>query len=136
MPARPVRRVPLLPLALEAAGFVTIAVVIWLDELIDLPHLLFGATVTPFRPTEALLESALVLALGALIMDFTAHSLSRHIERLIVLCAWCHKVRLDREWVSIEDFLREHRADTSHGMCPDCERKMVAELGSGRPRAA
>ena len=136
MPSRPPRRVPLLPLVLEGAGFLAIAIVIWLDELIDLPHLLFNAPASPFRPHEALLESGLVLALGALIIDFTAHSLSRHIERLIVLCAWCHKVRLDRDWVSVEEFLREHHADTSHGMCPECERKMVAEMGSSRGRAA
>jgi hypothetical protein len=121
---------------LEGAGFLVIAAVIWLDEAVDLPHALFNAPVSPFRPHEALLESGLVLILGSLIVTFTASLLARHIDRLIVLCAWCHRVRFDGNWVTLEAFLQGHQAETSHGMCPDCEARMLAELEGGRPRAA
>ena len=36
-------------LALEAFGFLLILVIIWMDELFDLPHVLFGAARTPVR---------------------------------------------------------------------------------------
>ena len=49
-------------LALEAAGFLLIIAIIWLDEILDLPRLLFDTPATPFRPGEGLLESALALA--------------------------------------------------------------------------
>jgi len=32
---------------LEAAGFLAVVVVMWLDELLDLPHNLFGVEATP-----------------------------------------------------------------------------------------
>jgi hypothetical protein len=116
---RPGRRLPITAIALEALGFLIIALAIWLDELMDLPRYLFGAPASPFRPHEAVLESGLVILLAAGIITFTVR-LVGHVDRLIVLCAWCHRVRLDTAWVSIEEFLRVHRADTSHGICPDC----------------
>lgn len=108
--------------ALEAVGFLTVATISWLNELWDIPRYLFGAPATPFRPHEALLESGLVLVLGAAIMLATIR-VFRHVavlESMIVLCAWCRRARLDEAWVSVEAFLRGHHADTSHGMCPDC----------------
>jgi hypothetical protein len=115
--------------ALEAAGFITIAAAIWLDELWDLPHLLLGSPSSPFRPGEAVAESVLVLLLGAGIVLWSRRVLARvaYLESFVVVCAWCHRVKLDEQWVGLEQFLREHRATTSHGICPICARDMLAE---------
>jgi hypothetical protein len=121
------QRWPVAAMALESAGFLLIAAVIWLDELLDLPHLFFGAPASPFRPHEAIWESGLVLVLGVLVVAFTAR-LVRQIDRLIVLCAWCHRVRLNSHWVSVEEFLRVHRADASHGICPECMAQFEKEM--------
>jgi hypothetical protein len=118
---------PIAAIALEAAGFLAIACTIWLNEILDLPHHLFGAPVSPFRPHEAIVESGLVMALGTLTVVFTMR-LVRHLDGLIVLCAWCHRARLEATWVSIEEFLRVHRAETSHGMCPECEARFEADV--------
>jgi hypothetical protein len=116
--------------ALEAAGFLVVVALIWMDEFWDLPHYLFGAPSTPFRPHEAMAESSLVMVLAAAIILSSIRILRRvvYLESMIVLCAWCRRVRLDAAWISIEAFLREHRAETSHGMCPECATRLDAEL--------
>jgi hypothetical protein len=119
---------PITPIALEAAGFVLIAATVWLDEILDLPRHIFGAPASPFRPHEAIMESGLILVLGFAIVVYTVKSLHRHLDRLIILCAWCHRVELGGAWVSIEDFLLAHRAETNHGMCNECEARFHTEL--------
>jgi sigma-B regulation protein RsbU (phosphoserine phosphatase) len=48
-----------------------------------------------------------------------------HVQRLrglIPICAWCKKVRTDRDyWQQVEEYIIEHsEARFSHGICPDC----------------
>lgn len=49
---------------------------------------------------------------------------------LLPVCAWCRDVRNDAGyWSTLEQFIaREHGVDISHGMCPDCYEKGVAEM--------
>ena len=110
-------------LMLEAAGFALIIAIIWLDELLDLPRLLFGAAPTPVRVGEGLLESVLTVLVGAIVVGITYRAFRRiqYLESLIVLCAWCRRVRANDEWLSVEDFLeRQHNAHTTHGICSTC----------------
>ncbi|MBF0549449.1 MAG: PAS domain S-box protein [Deltaproteobacteria bacterium] len=46
------------------------------------------------------------------------------------ICASCKKIRDDRGyWRQIESYIRDHsEADFSHGICPDCARKLYPEL--------
>jgi DNA-binding response OmpR family regulator len=46
----------------------------------------------------------------------------RRLRGLIPICAWCKKVRSDRDyWQQVEDYLGEHSdLRFSHGICPDC----------------
>jgi hypothetical protein len=122
-------RFPAAVVALEAAGFLTIVALIWIDELWDLPYYLFGASPTPFRPAEAIAESGLVVLMGAAIIVASIRILRRvaYLESMIVLCAWCRRVRMDDSWVSIEEFLHVHRRTTSHGICPDCDVRLNEE---------
>jgi hypothetical protein len=110
-------------LALEAAGFLLIIAIIWLDELLDLPRLLFGTPPTPLRPGEGLLESALALVVGAVVVTVSYRAFRRieYLESLVVMCAWCRRVRAGDEWLAIEQFLeRQHHAHTTHGICNTC----------------
>lgn len=74
-----------------------------------------------------MLESGLVVLWGALIVVLTVR-LVRHLDSLIVLCAWCHRARQDSTWTSIEAFLAAHSAEASHGMCPECSARFEADL--------
>jgi FixJ family two-component response regulator len=48
---------------------------------------------------------------------------------LLPICASCKKIRDDKGyWNQIEVYIREHsRAEFSHGLCPDCARKLYPE---------
>ena len=110
-------------LLLEATAFLAIVVIIWLDEVLDLPHLLFRAPPTPLRVGEGLLESILTFAVGVGVVLVTGRAFRRieYLESLIVMCAWCRRVREGGDWVTVELFLeRQHHAQTSHGICEAC----------------
>ncbi len=59
----------------------------------------------------------------------------RTLSGLVPNCAWCgRKIRDDDgEWVKVETYL-EARSDLqfSHGLCPDCRRKTMAEIDALR----
>jgi hypothetical protein len=110
-------------LLLEGAGFLLIVAIIWMDEILDLPHLLLGAVPTPLRLGEAWLESALTVAVGTVIVSITYRAFRRieYLESLVVMCAWCRRVRAQDEWLTVEAFLkRQHNARTAHGICEGC----------------
>jgi hypothetical protein len=110
-------------LLLEAIAFLAIVAIIWLDEVLDLPHLLFRAPPTPLRLGEGFLESILTLAVGIGVVLVTGRAFRRieYLESLIVMCAWCRRVREGGDWVTVELFLeRQHHAQTSHGICDTC----------------
>ena len=134
--ARALRHVALI----EMIGFGVIVSVIWLDELFDLPHRLFGAPVSPTRLTEAAMESLGVVLLAAIVLLSTRRLIRRvvYLESYITLCAWCRRVHRDEQWLSIEAYFAQHQARTSHGICPDCEAKALGDVhdaGRGVERA-
>ncbi len=60
-------------------------------------------------------------------------------EELIHCCGWCKRVSIP-EWVEIEEglqrmkWLEEPRLpDITHGICPPCEARMMAEIASFKP---
>jgi hypothetical protein len=52
----------------------------------------------------------------------------RYLESLVVLCAWCHRVRDADRWVNLEIFFAARQASTTHGICPECEVRLDAGL--------
>jgi hypothetical protein len=55
----------------------------------------------------------------------------KRLQGLLPLCAWCKKVRDDKDyWTSVEDYIVAH-TDTrfSHSICPDCSARLLEEPG-------
>jgi len=54
---------------------------------------------------------------------------------LLPICASCKKIRDDRGyWNHVEIYIREHSdAEFTHGMCPECEKKVYEDLGKIKP---
>ncbi len=46
------------------------------------------------------------------------------------ICAWCKKIRDDEGyWQQMEIYIHDHsEADFTHGLCPDCEKKLRSEF--------
>ncbi len=60
------------------------------------------------------------------------------LSNLVPICAWCRKIRDDRGyWKQIEDFIHSHSgASFSHGICPECQRKLLERIPATPPPAA
>ncbi len=50
----------------------------------------------------------------------------RTLRGLIPICAWCKRIRNDQGyWEQLESYIKSHsEADFTHGMCPDCAKKL------------
>jgi hypothetical protein len=100
-----------------------LAVVSWLDEAIDLPHLLFRARPTPFRPEEAAFETLLLAVVAGGVVYLTNVILRRlaYVESFLAFCPSCQRVQRRGEWTSISDYFQEQEAGAlQHGLCLDC----------------
>lgn len=107
----------------EAVGFGVLLFLLWADELLDLPHRLFGVAPTPTNHGEVLFESAVVFVLAVAVLIATRRLLLRlrHLEGLMHVCASCHKVRDRDGWVPMEEYLRAHSdAELRHAYCMTC----------------
>ncbi len=53
---------------------------------------------------------------------------------LLPVCAWCKKIRNDEGyWQQMEAYIRDHsEADFTHGLCPDCAKKIRSEYLEGK----
>ncbi len=56
------------------------------------------------------------------------------LAELLPICAWCHRVRDDSGyWERVEAFLeRNTRRSITHGVCPDCSDRALAEIQKPR----
>ncbi|MGD8960481.1 MAG: hypothetical protein PVI27_11595, partial [Desulfobacteraceae bacterium] len=108
---------------IEIIGFSSIILLIWLDELLDLPYLLFGAMATPFNYSESIFESVVIMILAYIIVSLT-HTILRRLEffeDILPICSFCKKIRSESDWIPIEKYFRSHsKADFSHSVCPEC----------------
>ena len=59
----------------------------------------------------------------------TSTSRIRRLESLLPICSYCKRIREgDREWLQLEAYMSKHAdAQFSHGICPECMRKVSEE---------
>jgi hypothetical protein len=118
----------------ENIGFLAIITLSWANELLDLPRHVFGGE-TQVNWREGAMETILVLIVWFLVHVVTKKLLARlhYLERFLRICAWCRKVAHEDEWVPLEQyFKRGFNVETTHGICPDCAKK----VGPMEPGAA
>ncbi len=52
------------------------------------------------------------------------------VSKLLTMCAWTKKVKVQDEWIPVEDYLRKHLGVTiSHGMTEESARQFLADSG-------
>lgn len=119
----------------EVVGVCAIVLLLWLDELIDLPHLMFGSVSTPVNWRESLMETIGVLILGAALLTVTWRSIRRirYLEGFLSMCAKCKRIKVNDTWLPLEDFLSTHsNAILSHGLCPHCLQRFLDDDPASR----
>ena len=116
-------------------GFIALAALLWINDALDAPYHLFRGVRSAHRVEEILLEVALVLLLGGLVMTWARRTVRRvdYLERFVKLCSWCRRVQLDDEWLRIEAYLAKHDKETSHSMCPECAERFLEANAPAKP---
>jgi len=92
----------------EGLGFLLIVAILWLNEIYDLPHFLFGASPTAINWQESIFETSLVLALACITMSFNYLLLKKihGLEKLLPICAHCKSIRKDDgSWEQVDDYI-------------------------------
>ena len=111
----------------EIIGFGFVIIFIWLDEIIDLPHVLFKTPQTPINFTESILESFIVIVLAILVIVITKKLLIRikYLEGFLHICCVCKKIYdcNSQEWVHFETYFDTHsKIEFSQGFCTECKK--------------
>lgn len=104
-----------------------------LNEVVDLPHYLFGDVPTAFgqRTGEIIVEAVIfttVLAIEIFLLR-KLYSRIRLLEGFLPICAKCKKIRKRGEWEQVEKYITEHSlAQFSHSICPECAAQLYPEF--------
>ena len=118
-------------LLFEGIGFGLVLSLLWLTEALDLPHVLLGAPATIVNWRESIVESLVVVVLGAGTLSWTYRALARihYLEGYFRVCMYCKRVYADDKWVPIEEYIIDHsEAVPSHSVCPECKLKHHPQL--------
>lgn len=123
-------------LTYELTVVLFIILVIWIDEVLDIPHFLLGAEPTPINWRESIFESIVIAIVGAAIGYITniLFKRMRYLEGLLLICSSCKKIKDEKgNWQSIEKYIRDRsEAVFSHGICSECAKKLYPELFADR----
>jgi hypothetical protein len=127
-------------ITLAVTGFLGLIAVFALDDYWDLPARSFGTFVKPTRPYEFSIEVVAALCLFIIVLGVLRQAIHRirRLSHMLTMCAWCRKVSVNGEWISIDQFLQQRRNTTSSvGLCPDCySQKAAANPASQVSRSA
>lgn len=124
-------------LAYESLALAFIVVVIWLNEVLDIPHRLLGAGATAVNWREAVLESVIIIIVGVTICRLTAAVLARmrYLEGILPICAACKRIRDEQgAWHPVESYVHDRsEAEFSHGICPECAHRFYPDYTDDKP---
>ncbi len=116
-------------------GFLGIMVLGFLDDLLQLPALIFSGHSFDFMYRRTTLEMLLIFMVWFLVSNSTRRIMERvqYLEKFMRVCAWCRRINHRGEWVSLEEFMRQgFDTPTSHGICQDCLRRQKAAAEQAR----
>jgi len=121
-------------IASQAMVFVLFLFLTLGNEIVDIPHYVFGDAPTMYsqRMGEIIIELS-IFFIVIVIQSFLFWKLYKRIrvlEGFIPICANCKKIRNEKDqWEQMEKYIAQHSlAQFSHGICPDCARKLYPEF--------
>ena len=111
----------------ECLGFGMLLVLSWVNELVNLSRRILGEELRPSDWRDSALQSVVILLIWWGVFALTRRLMAHlhYLEGFLRVCAWCRKVGQGEEWMRLEDyFARGFQIETTHGMCPECMKKM------------
>ena len=120
----------------QAMGFLALIAFVWARETLDLPAVLYGAPESPPDWLGASIVTAGIVVIGFIVVAHTYLQQQRILRGFIRVCSYCRKVHVERTmWEPIELFISERTlAEFTHGICPDCMKRVSSELDDQRGR--
>ena len=120
---------------LQAVILLALLALTFANEVLDLPHLMFGDQVTTWGQRSGEICIELIIFCAAIGVEvFLFARLARRIkilEGFLHICSGCKKIQYEDRWQQMEAYISEHSlAQFSHTICPDCMKKMYPELFS------
>jgi hypothetical protein len=103
------------------------------NEVLDIPHYLFGDTPTSFAQRKGEIVFEIFIYIVVLLAAFYTFKNKiekeiRILEGFIPICANCKKIRQDIDWKTLEEYISENSlAEFSHSICPECIRILYPE---------
>jgi len=129
----------------ESIGFLLLIALSWMNDRQGLASSLFGGGPHMRDWRDSALQTLVILYVWAIVWGLTRMLVRRlhYLGSFLRLCAWCRKVGQNGNWLKIEDhFARDFHIPTTHGMCPECKKRMEEETAEfirkeleGRKRA-
>jgi hypothetical protein len=109
--------------------FLLLICLVWAFELLNLQAKIFGGEEKPVDYVHTCLVTSGILVVALVTVGQTYLQQRRMLNGIVVICSYCHKVRIDEEtWQQIEAFVSQHsRADFSHSICPGCHHKALLD---------
>jgi len=110
--------------------FIMLILLVWVNEVRDMPALLFDTTPQDVNIFRGCLLTAAVLVAAIVAIGNTYLQQKRVLNSMISVCSSCNKVRVNQNhWKQMEEYISENSLLTfTHGLCPDCMEKVMQTI--------
>lgn len=116
----------------QGAAFLVLLLMVWFNELFDLPSMFMGRPSQPPDVVRGCLATAGVLFAAIVTVGHTYLQQRNIVSGMLTICCYCHKIRMNQQvWERIEEYIGKHSmALFTHGVCPECFDKASKETGT------
>jgi len=117
-------------LVYECIGFGLLILLAWYDELEGIAQALFGGQPHVHDWRDSALQTLVIFYVWAIVFGLTKKLVNHlyYLDGFVRMCAWCRRVGYKNEWIRVEQYFSQgFRIETTHGMCPECLKKVQEE---------
>ncbi len=110
--------------------FIMLILVVWVNEVRDMPALLFNTDPQDINIFRGCMLTAAVLVAAIVAIGNTYLQQKRVLNSMISVCSNCNKVRVNQnQWKQMEEYISDNSLLTfTHGLCPDCMEKVMQTI--------
>ena len=110
--------------------FIMLILIVWVNEVRDMPALLFNTAPQDVNIFRGCVLTAAVLVAAIVAIGNTYLQQKRVLNSIISVCSNCHKVRVNQnQWKQMEEYISDNSLLTfTHGLCPDCMEKVMQTI--------
>jgi hypothetical protein len=118
----------------QSLGFLIVLVLTWSDAMFDLAHVILGLPHRDVDINRTAITTVVIVFLWMLSGYKIYQVVSRlsYLESFLHVCAWCRKIEYNNQWLSLEShFTQKTGGKVSHGICPECSKKVFSPAQGG-----